>query len=53
MLLSSGKPGLLPCLYSGYDKIVYLQFITITTMNPEHSKFMPSLVATCLVPLCF
>lgn len=53
MPFSSGKPDLLPCLYCGNDKSMYLQFITITTMEPEHSKFIPSLVATHLVPFCF
>lgn len=53
MLLSSGKPGLLPCPYCGYDNSIYLQFITITTMEPEHSRFIPSPVSTRLVPVCF
>lgn len=52
VLLSSGKPDLLPWLYCGYDRSIYLQFITITTTEPEHSKFIPFLVATHLMPVC-
>lgn len=43
VLVSSCMPNLLPCLCCGYDKSIYLQFITITTMEPEHSKFRPLL----------